>query len=75
VDEAEVKTVLRELLPSYKVPHAVLFFDEEEFVLTSSSKVDIRALRPVAVRRLLESDIDQTWRALLGKNPGGSSDD
>jgi fatty-acyl-CoA synthase len=75
VNEAEIKTALRELLPSYKVPHAVLFFDEDEFVLTSSSKVDIRALRPVAIRRLLESNIDQTWRALLREVPEGPSDD
>jgi fatty-acyl-CoA synthase len=65
VDENEIKAVLRGLLPSYKVPHTILFFEESEFALTPSSKVDIGVQTPSVIARLLESDIDHKWRALL----------
>jgi len=63
--ESEIKAALRSLLPSFKVPHSILFFDEDELTLTSSSKVDVQALLPRAIARLLESDMDDVWRAML----------
>jgi fatty-acyl-CoA synthase len=75
VHENEIKAVLRDALPSYKVPHTVLFLEESEFTLTPSSKVDIGALMPLVIARLLESDIDRTWRAILRNGADNASAD
>ena len=71
----EIRAALRESMPSYKVPHAILFLEERDFVLTPSSKVDVQALMPLAMERLLDSDIDPSWRTVLrrvaAEAPGG----
>jgi fatty-acyl-CoA synthase len=52
VSEASVKDFLKERLASYKVPRRVLFFREDELILTGSAKVKAGALRELAAKRL-----------------------
>ena len=54
LDEAAIRSFLRERLASYKVPRRVLLFREEELSLTGSAKVKSGALRDLAAARLSE---------------------
>ena len=54
LDEAAIRTFLKERLASYKVPRRVLLFREEELSLTGSAKVKSGTLRELAARRLSE---------------------
>ena len=66
VSADDVRTELRTHLASYKVPQHVVFLDESEFPLTVSHKVDVPALEPLVVARLLEDEgIDDDWREHL----------
>jgi fatty-acyl-CoA synthase len=67
VDVDEIKFYLRKHLASYKVPRYVLFFSEEEIPLTISSKVQIGPLAEQVKVRLLQLEIDATWRDALEK--------
>jgi fatty-acyl-CoA synthase len=46
---------LRPRLASYKLPRAVLFFDESELTFTVSQKVERTSLRDIVIRRLDEN--------------------
>jgi acyl-CoA synthetase (AMP-forming)/AMP-acid ligase II len=52
LDAGTVQGFLKERLASFKVPRAVLFFEEHEFAVTGSEKVKVGALRELAQARL-----------------------
>jgi acyl-CoA synthetase (AMP-forming)/AMP-acid ligase II len=53
VDEDDVRTFLRGRLASYKIPRHVLFFDDDDLVLTGNAKIRTEDLRRLAADRLL----------------------
>ncbi|HLH28641.1 MAG TPA: AMP-binding protein, partial [Acidimicrobiales bacterium] len=55
VDEDAVREFLRGRIASYKIPRRVLFFDEDELVMTANSKIRSEDLRRMAVARLAGS--------------------
>lgn len=66
VTEDEVRSFLKERLSAYKVPRRVLFVDEDELTFTTSQqKVQLEALRVLAVARLVEDARDPEWAAYL----------
>jgi fatty-acyl-CoA synthase len=52
VDEDDVRAFLRGRLASYKIPRRVLFFGEDDLVLTGNAKVRTDDLRRLAAERL-----------------------
>ena len=52
IDEATVRSFLKEKLASYKVPRRVLFFSENEMAVTANGKVKAGDLRELAAKRL-----------------------
>ena len=52
VDEPGVQSFLRGRIASYKIPRHVLFFEEEDLVLTGNSKIRVEELRRLASQRL-----------------------
>jgi fatty-acyl-CoA synthase len=52
VDEDDVRSFLRGRLASYKIPRHVLFFEEDDLVLTGNAKVRTDDLRRLATERL-----------------------
>jgi len=52
VDEDSVRHFLRGRLASYKIPRHVLFFDEDDLVLTGNAKIRTEDLRRLAADRL-----------------------
>ena len=57
---------LKGRLSSYKVPRRVLFVEESELSFTASQqKVQLEALRALAVERLAADGIDPEWAAYL----------
>jgi fatty-acyl-CoA synthase len=52
LDAEQIRTVLREQLASYKVPRRVLFFGDDDIVLTGSAKIKSSDLRELAAKRL-----------------------
>jgi fatty-acyl-CoA synthase len=61
VDEAAIRSFLKERLASYKVPRRVLAFGDEDLSLTGSAKIKASDLRQLASERL------EAW------DPGSSS--
>jgi acyl-CoA synthetase (AMP-forming)/AMP-acid ligase II len=61
VDEDDVRAFLRGRLASYKIPRHVLFFEEDDLVLTGNAKVRTDDLRRLAAERLAaeRSDTEQ----------------
>jgi acyl-CoA synthetase (AMP-forming)/AMP-acid ligase II len=53
VDEDDVRAFLRGRLASYKIPRHVLFFDDDDLVLTGNAKIRTEDLRRLAADRLL----------------------
>lgn len=58
VDEAAVRSFLRERLAAYKVPRKVLFFSADELSYTGNQKIQIGPLREKALERLSGVEID-----------------
>jgi len=56
VDEAGVRDFLRGRLASYKLPRKVLFFAEDELVLTGNAKIRTDELRKLAAERLARGE-------------------
>jgi fatty-acyl-CoA synthase len=56
LDEDGVRDFLRGKLASYKLPRRVLFFDEDELVLTGNAKIRADDLRRLAAARLAHSE-------------------
>jgi fatty-acyl-CoA synthase len=56
VDEDSVRDFLRGRLASYKLPRKVLFFTEDELVLTGNAKIRVDELRKLATERLARSE-------------------
>jgi fatty-acyl-CoA synthase len=52
LDEATVRSFLKERLASYKIPRCVLFFADDELAITGSGKVKSADLKQLAVKRL-----------------------
>jgi acyl-CoA synthetase (AMP-forming)/AMP-acid ligase II len=52
LDEATVRAFLKQRLASYKVPRRVLFFGEDEVLLTGSAKIKSSAMRELVSKRL-----------------------
>lgn len=52
LDAGQLLAFLRKRLASYKVPRHVLFFSEDEVVLTGNAKVKAGELRELAAKRL-----------------------
>lgn len=52
VDEDDVRAFLRGRMASYKIPRHVLFFDEDDLVLTGNAKIRTDDLRRLAAERL-----------------------
>ncbi len=52
VDEDDVRHFLRGRLASYKIPRHVLFFDDDDLVLTGNAKIRTEDLRRLAADRL-----------------------
>ena len=65
ITSSEVLDFLRREFSSYKIPRHVLFFTADEIPLTSSSKVVTGQLLELAIRRLIDDDIDPAWKTLL----------
>lgn len=55
VTENEVREFLRGKLASYKLPRHVLFFEEDQLVLTGNAKIKVDELRSLAQARLTGS--------------------
>lgn len=55
VTEGDVKEFLRGKLASYKLPRHVLFFEEDQLVLTGNAKIKVDELRLLAQARLTGS--------------------
>jgi len=53
VDEDDVRAFLRGRLASYKIPRHVLFFDDDDLVLTGNAKIRTEDLRRLAADRLI----------------------
>lgn len=68
VGEAAVVAALRERLASYKLPHRVLFFAEDELHLTGTQKVRAGQLRRLAARRIVDEDADGPWSEHLRRS-------
>lgn len=51
-EEGAIRAALRARLAAYKVPKRVLFFDREELPLTANEKLQVGALRELALARL-----------------------
>ena len=51
-----VRDFLRGRLASYKLPRTVLFFSEDELVLTGNAKIRADELRKLAAARLAHSE-------------------
>jgi fatty-acyl-CoA synthase len=60
VDEAELRSFLRERLSAYKVPKRVLAFRADELAYTANQKVQVEPLKALALARLreLRAEID-----------------
>jgi fatty-acyl-CoA synthase len=56
VDEDDVREFLRGRIASYKLPRKVLFFEEDELVLTGNAKIRPDDLRRLATERLAHSE-------------------
>jgi fatty-acyl-CoA synthase len=56
IDEDGVRAFLRGRLASYKLPRKVLFFAEDELVLTGNAKIRTDELRKLATERLARSE-------------------
>jgi acyl-CoA synthetase (AMP-forming)/AMP-acid ligase II len=56
VDEDGVRDFLRGKIASYKLPRRVLFFGEDELVLTGNAKIRVDDLRRLAADRLADSE-------------------
>jgi fatty-acyl-CoA synthase len=54
VDADALREFLKQRLASFKVPRAILFFEEADFAVTGSGKVKFKMLREVAAKRLSE---------------------
>ncbi|WP_433526022.1 class I adenylate-forming enzyme family protein [Nocardia pseudovaccinii] len=54
LDAEEIRTFAKARLASYKVPRAVLFFDEADLTLTGSAKIKSSDLRALAAERLTQ---------------------
>src|SRR5271166_4292913 len=54
LEAEEIRTFLRKRLASYKVPRHVLFFREDELVLTGNAKIKSGDLRQLATKRMQE---------------------
>lgn len=54
LDTEEIRTFAKARLASYKVPRAVLFFDEADLTLTGSAKIKSSDLRELAAKRLAQ---------------------
>jgi fatty-acyl-CoA synthase len=54
VTEDEVRDFLKGKIASYKLPRRVLFFEEDELVLTGNAKIKVDELRALAEARLTE---------------------
>ncbi|MGG7102687.1 class I adenylate-forming enzyme family protein [Rhodococcus sp. 24CO] len=52
LNQEEIRAFLRERLASYKVPRHVLFFDEDQIVLTGSAKIKSSEIRERAAQLL-----------------------
>lgn len=52
MDEPTLRARLRERIAAYKVPRRVLFFAEDELAYTANQKVQVGALRDLALARL-----------------------
>jgi acyl-CoA synthetase (AMP-forming)/AMP-acid ligase II len=65
VTAEEIRDQLRARLASYKVPHRVVFMEESEIPATVSGKVHGPQLRAHLIARLLDEDLDPTWKAVL----------
>jgi fatty-acyl-CoA synthase len=54
LDADALREFLKRHLASFKVPRAILFFEEADFAVTGSGKVKFKMLREVAAKRLSE---------------------
>jgi fatty-acyl-CoA synthase len=62
VNEASILSYLRSQLASYQVPRRVLLVDGADLRFTATQKIDIKAMRALAVDRLLAADeADTEW--------------
>ncbi|MFZ2172502.1 MAG: class I adenylate-forming enzyme family protein [Rhodococcus sp. (in: high G+C Gram-positive bacteria)] len=52
LDAEQIRAYLRERLASYKVPRQVLFFHDDEIVLTGTAKIKTGEIRELAIKRL-----------------------
>ena len=74
VTEDEVRAYLKERVSSYKVPRRVLFVEESELSFTASQqKVQLEALRALAVERLAGDGSDPEWAAYLSETAEGAA--
>ena len=58
VDATALLLALREKLAVYKMPRCVLFFDESEIATTGNQKIQVSALRELALARLGEDGVE-----------------
>jgi acyl-CoA synthetase (AMP-forming)/AMP-acid ligase II len=58
LNERALQEILRDELASFKIPRAVLFIEEKDFIVTGSDKVKTSALRELAIQRLVGRTIN-----------------
>jgi fatty-acyl-CoA synthase len=62
VNEASILSYLRSQLAGYQVPRRVLLVDSADLRFTATQKIDIKAMRALAIDRLLAADeADTEW--------------
>jgi acyl-CoA synthetase (AMP-forming)/AMP-acid ligase II len=60
LDIAEITGFLKQRLASFKVPRAILFFEEQEWAVTGSEKVKTGLLKELAAQRLAGAEVMRT---------------
>jgi fatty-acyl-CoA synthase len=65
VDEASIDAYLRSRLATYQVPKRIVLLESEELSFTSSQKVEVGAMRRMALERMLSDDVDTHWAGYL----------
>ena len=66
VNEASILSYLRSQLAGYQVPRRVLLVDSADLRFTATQKIDIKAMRALAIDRLLAADeADPEWSGHL----------
>ena len=65
IDESAIREHLRTRLAGYQIPRRILMVDNHELSFTATQKIDVTAMRRLAIERMLVDDLDPDWAAHL----------